>query len=140
MSFPIRSARVKTNGLFVFARVLDKIRLHAKGELPDGYTVGLVAGKRTFDDRLVTFLGVDFSALTEKALQTDDDVAVLDWVYQTCGKPSDEQIYVWNAFIEKRGWRDEASPGLITQISLANLSHRDDILTFFDLFDAEEGR
>ncbi|RYD32995.1 MAG: DUF5069 domain-containing protein, partial [Verrucomicrobiaceae bacterium] len=50
MSFPIRSPRVQTGGIVVFARILDKIRLNAEGKLPEGYHVGIVPGNRTFDD------------------------------------------------------------------------------------------
>lgn len=40
----------------------------------------------------------------------------------------------------KRGWRDGASPSLAQQKAEAGLAERSDILTFFDLMDAEEGR
>jgi len=45
---------------------------------------------------------------------------------------------VWNAFMRKRGWSDEA--GLENAKKDAGLSDREDIQTFFDLMDAEEGR
>ena len=40
----------------------------------------------------------------------------------------------------KRGWRDSGSAGLAKQKADAGLGGRDDIQTFFDLMDAEEGR
>ena len=40
----------------------------------------------------------------------------------------------------KRGWRDAASQGLVQQRQEAGLGHREDLVTFFDLMDTEEGR
>jgi hypothetical protein len=42
--------------------------------------------------------------------------------------------------MQKRGWRDAASAGFDEQKQEAGLGHRDDIVTFFDLMDVEEGR
>ena len=124
MSFPIRSPRDTVGGITVFGRILDKIRLHAKGDLPEGYHIGLIDGKRTFDDRVCRLLNVDF----------------LEWCFQNGTKPNAEQIELFNGFMAKRGWRDAATNGLIEQRAQAGLAHRDDLVTFFDLMDAEEGR
>jgi gluconokinase len=142
MSFPIRSPRDTVGGIAVFGRILDKIRLNAKeGKLPDGYHLGFIAGSRTFDDRVCRFLGVDFDALSARTLQGGTDEEILEWCFQTAGrKPDAEQIEVWNGFLTKRGWRDAASAGLAKQREEAGLGHRDDLQTFFDLMDTEEGR
>jgi len=56
MAFPIRSPRDQVGGIYVFGRILDKIRLQAReGRLPDGYHLGLIPGSRTFDDRVWPF-------------------------------------------------------------------------------------
>lgn len=122
------------------ARVIDKIRLNEAGKLPDGYTVGPVAGNRTFDDRLCKFLHIDFDALAERTLQGGSDEEILEWCFAHGRRPSDEQIEVWNAFLTKRGWRDNGSPGLIKNKAAAGFEHRDDLHTYFDVIDAEEGR
>lgn len=140
MSFPIRSASATVSGLFVFGRILDKIRLDAEGLLPAGYNLGIIVGKKTFDDRVCRFLGLDFESLRERTLQGGSDEEILEWCYANGRRPDDEQIEVWNTFMQKRGWNDPASPGLQQQKADAGLSHRDDIQTFFALFDAEEGR
>ena len=140
MSFPIRSPRDPVGGIFVFARILDKIRLNAQGRLPAGYNIGIIAGKRTFDDRVCKLLGVDFDALAARTLQGGSDGEILEWCFQTGRKPDAEQIEIWNGFMSKRGWRDAASGGLVQQREQAGLGHRDDIVTFFDLMDLEEGR
>ncbi|MES2657864.1 MAG: DUF5069 domain-containing protein [Verrucomicrobiota bacterium] len=139
MSFPIRSPRHLTGGIVVFARVLDKIRLNAEGKLPEGYHVGIVPGNRTFDDRLCKFLGVDFDELSTRTLQGGSDEEILEWCFAHGKKPSAEQIEVWNAFLSKRGWRDPATTGFEKSKAEAGLAGRDDIQTFFDVMDAEEG-
>ncbi|HEX7260471.1 MAG TPA: DUF5069 domain-containing protein [Luteolibacter sp.] len=140
MSFPIRSPRHQTGGIVVFARILDKIRLNAAGELPAGYHVGIVPGNRTFDDRLCKFLGIDFDALAKRTLEGGSDEEILEWCFAHGRKPNAEQIEVWNAFLTKRGWRDPASTGFEKSKIEAGFGDRNEIQTFFDLMDAEEGR
>ena len=55
-------------------------------------------------------------------------------------RPNSDQILVWNSFIIKRGWRDDGAPGLIVEKELNGCAHRDDIQTYVDLHDADEGR
>ncbi len=140
MSFPIRSPRDPVGGIFVFGRILDKIRLHAQGKLPAGYNVGVIAGKRTFDDRVCRLLGVEYDALATRTLQGGSDEEVLEWCFQNGRRPDAEQIELFNGFMSKRGWRDAVTPGLIQQRADAGLEHREDLVTFFDVMDVEEGR
>jgi gluconokinase len=139
MSFPIRSPRHQTGGIFVFARILDKIRLNAEGKLPAGYHIGVIPGNRTFDDRICKFLNVDFDALSARTLDGGSDEEILEWCFANGKKPDAEQIEVWNAFISKRGWRDPATTGFEKSKLEAGFGSHGDILTFFDLMDAEEG-
>jgi hypothetical protein len=140
MSFPIRSPRDLTGGIVIFARVVDKIRLQAEGKLPDGYHLGIVPGNRTFDDRLCQFLGIGFEALTARAREGGTDDEILEWCFTHGRRPDAEQIEVWNAFLTKRGWRDGGSPGLVKNKEESGLAHRDDLQTYFDVMDVEEGR
>lgn len=141
MAFSIRSPRDLVGGIAVFGRILDKIRLNAKeGKLPDGYHLGIIPGKRTFDDRVCRLLGVEFDALSKRTLEGGTDEEILEWCFQTGRKPDAEQIEIWNGFMHKRGWRDAASGGLVQQREEAGLGHREDLVTFFDVMDVEEGR
>ena len=140
MSFPIRSPRHQTGGLFVFARILDKIRLDAAGQLPAGYHVGIVPGNRTFDDRVCRLLGVDFDALKARTLASGPDEEVLEWCFAHGRRPDAEQVEIWNGFISKRGWRDSAQSGFDKAKAEAGFAAREDIQCYFDLMDAEEGR
>ncbi len=140
MSFPLRSPGVTVGDIVIFGRILDKIRLHAEGKLPAGYHLGFLPGSRTFDDRVCRFLNVAFEDLTRRMLEGGTDEDMLEWCFTTGRRPDAEQIEVWNAFMQKRGWNDPASAGLAKQKADAGLAHREDIVTFFQLMDAEEGR
>ena len=141
MAFPIRSPRDLVGGIAVFGRILDKIRLNAKeGKLPDGYHLGYMPGNHTFDERVCKFLGVDFYDLSERTLAGGTDEEILEWCCLNGNRPTAEQIEIWNGFMHKRGWRDAASAGFVKQREEAGLGHREDLVTFFDMMDVEEGR
>ena len=140
MAFPLRSPRDTVGGIMVFGRILDKIRLRARGALPEGYHLGVIAGKRTFDDRVCRLLGVDFDALSRRVAEGGTDEDILAWCFEQGRRPDAEQIELFNGFMMKRGWRDAASEGLAQQRHEAGLGHREDLVTFFDLMDTEEGR
>ena len=132
-----RSAYDRVGGLVYFARMLDKIRLHAAGRLPEAYQKNLGAG---FDGRVVRFFRVEYGALRERALQGGTDDELLQWCLEQGRRPTEEEILVWNAFMTKRGWRDEAEQPLNDQKAASGLSHRGELVTFFDYFDVDEGR
>jgi len=140
MAFPLRSPRDTVGGIMVFGRILDKIRLNATSGLPPGYHLDVIPGSRTFDDRICCLLGVEFSALSTRTLQGGTDEEILEWCFATGRKPDPEHIELFNGFMMKRGWRDVASPGLAKQREEAGLGHREDLVTFFDMMDVEEGR
>ena len=129
----------ETKGLIYFARMLNKIRLHAEGRLDEGYFVG-VEDPTFFDARCTRFLGVEYDALAVRTLQGGSDEEILEWCFSQGGRPREEEIEIWNAFLAKRGWRDSGSADLQAAKSRAGWSERDDIQTWVDLHDAEEGR
>lgn len=129
----------ETKGLIYFARMLDKIRLHAQGRLPSDYFVG-VDDPTFFDARCTRFLAVNYDELVARTLEGGSDEEILDWCFERGRKPSEEEIHIWNAFLSKRGWRDEASDDLQAAKKRLGWDDRDDIKTWFDLHDAEEGR
>jgi Domain of unknown function (DUF5069) len=140
MSFPLRSPNATTGGIVIFGRILDKIRLHAAGKLPDGYHLGFIAGNRTFDDRVCRFLHISFEDLSRRTLEGGTDEEILEWCFNNGRRPNEEEIDVWNTFMQKRGWNDSGTPSLLKSKAEAGLAHRDDIVTFFHLMDVEEGR
>src|SRR3954463_11515939 len=66
----LRSPSEKTGGLFYFGRMLDKVRLHARGELPSDYHENLGKG---FDEECVKFLRVEYDELAEHVRQGGTD-------------------------------------------------------------------
>jgi hypothetical protein len=133
----LRSCHVKTGGIVYFARMLDKIRLHAAGKLPPSYNLGVHEWLH-FDARCTRFLGVEWEELVRRVRRGGTDEAVLHWCFKHGRKPAEEEIEIWNTFMEKRGWKDGSSPGLEKDKREAGLTRRDDIQTWFDLFDADE--
>jgi hypothetical protein len=130
----------ETKGLIYFARMLDKIRLKARGELPPDYFTGVNEDPTMFDARCTRFLGVDYNELVDRTLKGGSDEEILEWCFKSGRKPSEEEIKIWNAFLLKRGWRDEASTDLQAAKKREGLEDRDDIQTWVDLHDVEEGR
>lgn len=140
MSFPIRSPYEKVSGIVLVARLIDKVRLHAAGKLPEGYHVGFIPGNRTFDDRFCRFLHITYERFTESVLAGGTDEEILERCLAQGRRPDAEEIEVWNTFMIKRGWRDSGTPSLLRSKADAGLAHRDDLITFFELMDVEEGR
>ncbi|MDZ4286933.1 MAG: DUF5069 domain-containing protein [Prosthecobacter sp.] len=138
-----RSPHDLTRGLIYFARMLDKIRLHAAGRLHPDYQAYLGGAKDPthFDGRCCRFLGVTFAALSDRVLAGGSDEEILNWCYQTGISRSEEEVLIWNSFIRKRGWRDgPSSDELESQKAAAGLAHRTDIQTYFDFHEVDEGR
>ncbi len=75
----LRSPSEKEGGLFYFGRMLDKIRSHAKGELPPDYHPNLGRG---FDEKCVTFLRIKYDQLVERVKQGGRDEAILQWCFK----------------------------------------------------------
>jgi hypothetical protein len=133
----LRSPSEKVGGLFYFGRMLDKIRLHAKGELPSEYHVNLGKG---FDEKCVRFLRVNYDELAERVKKGGTDEEILQWCFSVGRQPSDDDLYVWNEFMRKRGWNDEVSETLKRRKAEAEMTDRADIQTAFQFIDADEGR
>jgi gluconokinase len=105
----LRSSYEKVGGLVYFGRLVDKIRLNAQGKLPEGWATGPKVG---FDRRCTSFLHVPYEALAGRVLQGGTDEEILEWCFREGRKPTAEETYVWNAFMMKRGWRDDGTEGL----------------------------
>jgi hypothetical protein len=136
-TFPLRSPSEKMGGLFYFARMLDKIRLHTKNELPSDYHANLGKG---FDEKCVKFLRVEYEQLAERVKQGGTDEEILQWCFEVGRRPSEADLYVWNEFMRKRGWNDEVSEILKRRKQEAGMNDRLDIETSFQFIDADEGR
>lgn len=136
MKYP-RSPYERVGGIVYFGRMLDKIRLKAAGELHPDLHQNLGIG---FDKRCVDFLHASYEELANRVVEGLDDTAALEWSFATGRKPTEDEIVIWNEFMRKRGWNDEATEILNRRKRESGLWDRDDIRTMFDYIDADEGR
>ena len=132
-----RSPQETLGGIVYIARMVEKIRLMAAGELHPDLHANLGKG---FDERATTFLGVDYDSLAERVRAGGTDAEILEWCFQNGRRPTEEQIEVWNGFMLKRGWNDELVPTLLRRKKESGFEHRDEIQTMFQYIDADEGR
>jgi Domain of unknown function (DUF5069) len=136
MNYP-RSPHEKVGGIVYFGRMLDKIRLKHIGQLHPDLHQNVGAG---FDKRCVDFLHASYEELAKKVREGLDDQAALEWCFSNGRRPNNEEIYVWNEFMRKRGWNDEGTELLERRKRESGLADRNDLQTMFDYIDADEGR
>ena len=137
----LRSPYLKVGRLVFFGRMLDKIRLHAAGQLPPAYVANLGdTHPGVFDTRCCGFLRVKFSELSTRVLAGGlSDEQLLAWCHERGGARTDDECFVWNNFMMKRGWRDETTVRLRQRIAEGGFESKP-IMTFFDYIDFDEDR
>ena len=133
----IRSPSAKVGGLVYFGRMLDKIRAHEKNELPPDYQPNLGRG---FDEFCTKFLHVHYHDVVRRVKDGGSDEEILWWCFDKGCRPSENEIYVWNEFMRKRGWNDEITETLKGRKKEAGLAGRSEIDTMFAFIDVDEGR
>jgi hypothetical protein len=133
----LRSPCEKVDGLVYFGRMIDQIRAHAKAELPPKYQASLGEG---LDEHCVNFLGVSYDLVVHYVNAGLSDGAILQSCFGMGHRPSEAEIYMWNEFMLKRGWHDDASQTLKQMKREEGLTARSEIETIFQLIDAAEGR
>src|SRR5204863_8905067 len=127
------SDHIETKGLIYFARMLDKIRLKARGELPPDYFTGVDEDPTMFDARCTRFLGGNYDALVERTLRGGSDEEILEWCFDRGRRPSEEEIAIWNSSLSKRGWREAATCGLLSTKGRSGFGSRADVQTLVDM-------
>ncbi|MDA0710277.1 MAG: DUF5069 domain-containing protein [bacterium] len=136
MAYP-RSPYDQEGDLYYFPRMIDKIRLHIKGQLPEDYHEQYGNG---FDARCCAFLKVDHTRLIQlvKAAKTDSEI--LAYCFENGRRPTEGDILMFNDFMSKRGWRDGASD-YIAEIKAESAAYDSGrIQTFFDIIECDEDR
>lgn len=146
MILRLRSPRETLGGYAILPRLIDKVRLKSRGELPDDYLPNLLrkvdpnTGLFPLDGRFLLFTGIDAEDLEAAILRSPDDAAVLAWIETHGRKRSSKEKEEWRRIIEeapaseiRTAHRKRSYPGL---------AHRSDIgdLSPFDLIDLDEGR
>lgn len=135
--FPVRSPGAKLGGLVYFGRMLDKIRVQAKGELPEEYQPNLGKG---FDAKCCAFLHLDYAEVAARVKAGASDADLLEWALSTGRHPNEAEIEMWNEFMRKFGWRDHAAEILARRKREGGMEDRAEIETMFQFIDADEGR
>lgn len=133
----VRSPAAKVGGIVYFGRMLDKIRAHARGQLPEAYQPNLGKG---FDASCTTFLRVNYEQLADRVKQGDSDAEILQWCFAMGRCPGEDEVHVWNEFMRKRGWNDEITEFLTRRKKEAGMAGRSEIKTMFEFIDVDEGR
>jgi len=120
--------------------MLDKIRLHAAGQLPADYVENLGDTKTlTLDGRCCRFLGLTYAPLHERTLAGGTDEDILAWAHARGTPRTDEECHMFNRFLLKLGWRDERSAVLPARIRASGLEGKP-IETIIDHIEYDEGR
>jgi len=134
----LKSCYDKTGGMFYFARMCSKIRLHAQGALPEDYHRLLGKG---FDGRTVRYLQVPYEDVCTQVLAGRSDDEVLEWCHANGHRLNEEEILLFNSFMSKRGWRDDETEEFIPEmIKKYGLPDDGTLVTDFDIIEADEGR
>ena len=132
-----RCPYIKVGGLFFLGRTIDKIRLKEANLLNPDFFELMGAG---FDGRMMDYLGLRYVDFAEFVLSGASDDQCWDFCVKNGRTINDLAVVVWNDYSSKRGWRDSGAETLAKFKSDANLSHRNDIQTFFDFWAVDEGR
>lgn len=136
----LRSVYLKVGRLIYFGRMLDKIRLHAAGQLPADYVANLGDSQtNTLDGRCCRFLGIKYADLRARTLAGGSDEELIAWAHAHGTLRNDEECHMWNRFILKLGWRDERSHVLPERIRASGLAGKP-IETIIDHIEYDEGR
>ena len=139
MSTYPKSPKEMTGGMMYFPRLIDKIRLHARGELGPDYHENLGAA-RSGDGMCCNFLRIDHAALSKRVLAGGSDDEILEWCYTTGRQSNEGDVMVWNGFISKLGWNDFATSFLEEMKQEQGIGDRSDIVTIPSLIDLDEKR
>jgi hypothetical protein len=117
--------------------MLDKIRSLARGELHPEYVENF---EKDFDQKCAIFLGVNFELLVSYVTEGLTDEAILQSCFGMGRRRSEDEVYMWNEFMRKRGWNDELSKTLENEKKKHAMLSRSEIQTVFQFMDADSGR
>ena len=134
---PAASPRDEVSGYVYFARLCSKIRLHASGGLDPEFHPNM--GK-SMDLWTCQFLHVDYSDLQKVITTGASDQESLEWCWENGTKPNEHELEWWNSYMRNVGFRDFLAEKLIFRKEEAGWQDRNDIQSFFDYLDADDGR
>ena len=122
-------------GLLHLPRFLAKIRKHLGGGLPKSYQRNFTRG---FDGFLCLHLGIEPEQVIEivRTSQDEDEVdARLQEIF-----PEDLKVHVWNRKVGQMGMSEMGRESLQATKKKMGIDDRDDLLSFADMIEVDEGR
>jgi hypothetical protein len=132
----LRSPYERLGGYVHLPRLIDKARLHRKGLL-NGYNYKTIG----FDKHLLAFLQLDPDRFEETANKLQNDTAILAWVQENGARHTAEEIEEWNqAMISRHPDSAVKKARFLHFLKEAGGEDRQDIRTYFDLIEFDEGR
>jgi len=132
-----RSARDELDGIVYFPRLCDKVRKHYAGTLHPEFHTNLGLG---MDLWTCQFLGVDYNDLKAQIIAGATDEDALVWARKNGITRPDYEKAWFLAYIKTRGFRDDLSKRLAERKKEDPRTDREDILTFMDYIEVDEGR
>lgn len=132
-----RSARDEIEGLLYFPRLCNKVRLMQTGELREDFHGNLGLG---MDQWICQFLGVAYQDLRSQIEAGASDEEALAWARKNGVKREDFILDWFNSYLRNRGFRDDMSGRLAERKAETPETDREDILSFMDYIEVDEGR
>lgn len=126
----------KGTGLLHLPRFIAKIRKNLKGDLPVSYQRNYCRG---FDRFLCMHLGVEPSAVVEIVREFGDDPELLEKKLQDL-LPKDCRAAKWNRELVQKGMSPMGREALQKGKDGMGAGDRNDIISFADMIDLDEGR
>ena len=134
---PPASPCQKTSGIVYFARLCSKIRLMQSETLHPDFHPNM--GK-AMDLWTCQFLHVEYDDLKKMVESGATDQDALDWCLKQGVPPNENELGWWTSYMRNTGFRDHLTEKLNFRKEEAGWQDRDDIQTFFNYLDAEDGR
>ena len=125
------------SGWVYLPRFVDKIRLHLAGKLHPDYANNFTKG---FDELWLEAAGVTAEQFIEVVKNTVCDGEVADWVRKNIKKSDAEKEKLAKYILNRGNDADDARARLEKRKQESGISHRQDVKTFVDLIEADEGR
>lgn len=117
-------------------RFIAKIRKHLRGELPKSYQRNFCRG---FDRFLCLHLGIDPEALIEAVRASGEDEEALEARLEELF-PEDVRAAKWNRELVQKGMSEMGREALQEAKAKMGAGDRDDLLSFADMIEFDEGR
>lgn len=122
-------------GLLHLPRFIAKIRKHLANELPSSYQRNFTKG---FDGFLCLHLGIDPQQVIELVKKYPEDQCLDTELMKIL--PNDLKVHIWNRKLVQMGMSTLGQEKLKTVKAQMGLAHRDDLLSFADMIEIDEGR